>query len=597
MLERIFMERKKRIPLFQTLLFKMILIFFATSMVPACIVIVFIPRYYNQIMTENIELLTNAVVNAAVTNINTYIDDVERLLIAPYIDESIRNSIYVLKDDFGGKEVAEKDVLEAKRILNRTLPGYTQYSRQDVVGTLLCFDEKNAIAIYRDRSNLVRDFDFAKESWYQRVCEADGRTVFISRHPQNYLRHQTDRQVFSVARLIKDLDTKQVLAMIKIDVDKNLLSTIMKDIRLNVSSVMTVVDSNGELLYANQAVDKDVAEALKEEQDSIWSNGQLYRVISEQVAKTGWRIKVLVSETEYLGQIRSMQKKVIGIYLIALAAAVCLYGYLSNHITKPLKVISKKMQEVENGNFEVRFHVAKNDEIALLGNSFNLMTERLNLLINQKYKAVIAEQKAKYHALQSQIEPHFLYNVLNSMVGINRMGDKKLLEETILSLAGMLRYMTKQGDQSSVEEELGMLQQYCSLQKLRMQNRFSYTITWEEQIKRALIPKLLVQPLVENAIIHGIEPTGESGEIYVSARLAADAMVEIMVQDTGCGFDQTEAVSDSGSIALSNIMSRVQYMGERAEVKISSEKGKGTTVMLRIPQQREEKANEDYCGG
>lgn len=587
---------KKRTPLFQTLLFKMIVIFFATSMVPACIVAIFIPSYYNKIMTENIDLLTNTVVNSAITNINTYIDDVERLLIAPYIDEAIKNSIYILKGAYGGKDVKEKDILEAKRILNRTLPGYTQYSRQDVVGTLLCFNDKNAIAIYHDGSNLVKNFDFGKETWYQRVYKEDGKTVFISTHTQDYLRHQENYQVFSVARLIKDLDTKQVLAIIKIDLDKNILSTIMKDIKLNVSSIMTVVDADGELLYANQEVDEAVKEALKEGGERIWNKGQLYRIISERVEETGWQIKALVSESEYLGQIHSMQQKVIGIYLVALAAAVCLYCYLSSHITKPLKVIARKMKEVENGNFEVRFHVAKNDEIAVLGNSFNLMTEHLNLLIDQKYKAVIAEQKARYHALQSQIEPHFIYNVLNSMVGINRMGDRKLLEETINSLAGILRYMTVQGDQCSVEEEFSVLQKYCSLQKLRLQNRLEYTIDIGDNVKSALIPKLLVQPLVENAIIHGIEPTGECGEISISVRADEDEMLEITVTDTGCGFDVDNTVKGNNPIALANIISRVRYMGEKAEVKINSEKGKGTSILLRIPQQKEENDDEDHCG-
>lgn len=583
--------KRKAIPLFQTLLFKMIVIFFVTSMVPAYIVAFFIPRYYNRIMTENIDLLTDTVVNAAVTNINTYVDDVERLLIAPYIDEAIMNSIYVLKDGFEGKEIEEKDILDAKRILSRTLPGYTQYSRQDVVGTLLCFDDKNAIAIYRDRSNLVKDFDFGKEAWYRRVYEADGKNVFISTHPQNYLRHQKNRQVFSVARLIKDLDTKQVLAMIKIDVDKNLLSTIMKDIRLNVSSVMTVVDGDGQVLYSNEEVDEKVRAALLQNRDQVESGGQLYRIVTGKVEETGWSVKALVSETEYLGQISAMQKRVIGIYLIALAAAVCFYGGLSSHITRPLKVIASKMQDVENGNFEVRFHVEKDDEIAVLGNSFNLMVERLNLLINREYKAVIEAQKARYHALQSQIEPHFLYNVLNSMVGINRMGDRKLLEETINSLAGMLRYMTVQKDYNSVEEEFAVLRQYCSLQKLRMQKRLEFTIETEERVKEVMIPRLLIQPLVENAIIHGIDPGGEKGEVHVSAKEAEGGMLEITVEDTGCGFDADEALKNEKSIALTNIISRVKFMDERAEVKMESEKEKGSRIMLRIPIQKGEEKN------
>lgn len=594
--------RQKLTFFLHTLLFKMIAIFLITSLVPAYIVVRFIPQYYNNVMTENINLLTNTVVEASVTNIRTYMDDLERLLVVPYMDSSIMKSIYTLKEGFQGRTVDERDRLEAQRILNKTLPSYTQYARQDIIGTLLCFDEKNALALYRDRSSLVEEFDFSKENWYQSVWDANGRNVFISTHNQNYLRHQTNRQVFSVARLIKDLDTKLPIAIIKIDVDKNLLSTIMEDIQLNVYSIMTVVDQNGEMLYSNKPLDDVIMGELRENKAKI-NSGQVYDVISHKVEETGWEVKALVSETEYQQQIIKLQITVIIIYFVALAAAVLLYGYLSSRITRPLKSISLKMKEVENGNFNVRFHAKNKDEIARLGNSFNIMTERLNHLINQEYKAVIAAQKAEYYALQSQIEPHFLYNVLNSMVGINRMGDKRLLEETINSLAGMLRYMTRQSDTATVREEFDMLEQYCSLQKLRLQERFFYKIEASEEVQSHYIPKLLIQPLVENSIIHGIEPTGETGIVTVKACRTEDCMLYIVVEDTGCGFDLKKVTEEKESVGIANVISRLHLLDEKAEVNMVSEPGKGSRIILKIPINLEESvwnagvANENNSDG
>jgi sensor histidine kinase YesM len=201
-----------------------------------------------------------------------------------------------------------------------------------------------------------------------------------------------------------------------------------------------------------------------------------------------------------------------------------------------------------------------------------------------KYKELLERREAEYAALQSQIQPHFLYNLLNGLIGLNRMGDRKSLEGALFSLKDMLRYTLEQGDWSTVEEELRFVGKYCELQQVRFQERLSVEILCEEHAASFQIPKLILQPLVENAVIHGIEPLAEPGRLKVSARAIRKngaSGVGILVIDNGVGFSAADHPQD-GHIGLRNVRERLFMAFPRASLKIESEPGRGTRVAMDI---------------
>ena len=201
-----------------------------------------------------------------------------------------------------------------------------------------------------------------------------------------------------------------------------------------------------------------------------------------------------------------------------------------------------------------------------------------------KYVELIEKREAEYQALQSQVQPHFLYNVLAGLIGLNRMGRTKALESSILALKDMLRYTTEHQEWTTVAEEFQFLLKYCNLQKLRFHERLSFDLDCDEAAGRCRIPKLLLQPLVENAVIHGIEPLDRRGHLAVTARLnhsAADPVLHISIADDGVGFEPGPIVRRT-HIGLGNVKERLALAFKRASFQIRSNPGDGTRVDIEI---------------
>jgi sensor histidine kinase YesM len=230
-------------------------------------------------------------------------------------------------------------------------------------------------------------------------------------------------------------------------------------------------------------------------------------------------------------------------------------------------------------------------------NNFQTFTEYAALIIDNffKYKELLERREAQYRALQSQIQPHFLYNVLNGLVGLNRMGDAKTLENAIFSLKDMLRYILDKGNWTTVREEFRFLERYCDLQKMRFPDRLSVSIRCKEEVAGFRIPKLILQPVVENAVIHGIEPLGRPATLSIEAGLGgreSEPFTSICVADDGVGFDP-EATDVQQRIGLSNVRERLLIAYPNARLAIASSPGSGTRICIEIPSGERKREDPD----
>jgi sensor histidine kinase YesM len=212
-----------------------------------------------------------------------------------------------------------------------------------------------------------------------------------------------------------------------------------------------------------------------------------------------------------------------------------------------------------------------------------------------KYRELLGKREAEYRALQAQIQPHFLYNVLNGLVGLNRMGDARSLESALFSLKDMLRYILDSGQWTTVGEELAFVSRYCELQRLRFADRLTVRIQGDPRAAGCRIPKLLLQPVVENAVIHGIEPLDRPGFLTVEAALTEEngqCTLRITVTDDGVGFSSGGKEAEE-RIGLANVRERLRIAYPDARLAMESGIRGGTRISIEIPNARSDDENPD----
>jgi two-component system sensor histidine kinase YesM len=570
-----------------SLRFRLMIFYLIIFLVPAAIMIFAMPYYFQQSLSKETQTLTEGTLNSIAKNIETYLDDLNRLTITPYLNDNVMQAMQ-LKASPNYDEADDYTKLVADRALQSTLPLFLQNSRSDILATILIIPNGTAyITSVGDAiAKPIADYAYTEQDWYRKAVQADGDVVFISSHPQDYLRNASGRQVFSVARLIKDPDTRQPLGVIMADADTVILARIINDIHFNVSSIVCVFDDQNKLLYSSRPLSGDLQNLNFDDGSTVETGGDTYVPVSTVISPAGWRLVVFLSNAEVVAKTRWIYTTGILFAVSGLALTFVLFFILSRWVGRPFQEMTAVMKQVQTGNLGARFKVSGNHgEIAELGKALNNMIERLNELIEREYKAVINQRNAEYRALQSQIQPHFIYNTLNSFLGLNRLNDIVGLEKAILALSGMLHYILEGEDWVALDAEITFVQRYCELQSLRFRDRMTSHIRCAQNARATKIPKLLLQPLVENAMIHGIEPAGRPCTMTVDVDLFqqdSKPFVCMSIQDDGQGFD-SQVLDEKKGLGLTNVRERLRIAFPEGNISVSSQVNCGTKVILKFP--------------
>lgn len=281
--------------------------------------------------------------------------------------------------------------------------------------------------------------------------------------------------------------------------------------------------------------------------------------------------------------------------IITLIIVVFLSYYIPQSISKPITEITEVTNKVAGGDLSVRSEVFEGLETSILSTSLNAMIDKINELLEQVTTEQIRLRKAEFELLQSQINPHFLYNTLDAIVWLAESGEKEKVVSTVSSLSNFFRASLNQGkDIVTLKEDIGHVRSYLEIQKIRYQDILDYEIDIDEEIKGCLIPKITIQPLVENALYHGIKNKRGKGKISITGE-KCDACVVISICDNGQGIttDRLAVVmnninnrsdSEKTTYGLYNVNERIRLnFGEKYGLKIESEYGMGTTVRILLP--------------
>jgi len=319
-----------------------------------------------------------------------------------------------------------------------------------------------------------------------------------------------------------------------------------------------------------------------------------YQLCVKHMEDTGWNLVSLMPRSTMLKSINNTIKFIV-FFGTMLVIVVCLaLNSILTQVIKPITLLKNKMDVAETSNLKVRAEVISQDEVGMLSQSYNNMMDRIENLMDQVVKEQESKRKFELEALQAQINPHFLYNTLDSIIWMAESKDNKVVQMTE-ALAKLFRIALNKGNEFiTLENEIEHVRNYLIIQSMRYRNKFDYEITVDEAVKKCCTIKLIIQPIVENSIYHGIKWKKTKGNIKIKA-CKNDSKVWIEVIDDGAGMSpevcrtilqadvKREDITGSG-VGVRNVSARIKlYFGEAYGLQFESWEGKGTKVTICIP--------------
>lgn len=459
-------------------------------------------------------------------------------------------------------------------------------------------------AVYRSSRYGLQDKDFRKEDWYQEVVE-NRNAKWLPPHPGSDVAFNLDIPTISVVVPVEDRASSRVLGVVVVDMlvesfyqmeNSNLLYkgfTYMLD-----HDNKVIYDSRVDLISESVSYEKifsaqDIMEIEKD--SSVKIDGATYVATMKTLSESGWKILGLISYKEMYSQVEYLRISMVFTMTIFVLLAVFLAVAGSARIAKPLWEIRMKMKYVEEGDFTVYIENPRADEIGQLERSFNHMVKKINELMEHEQENQEKLRKAELKALQSQINPHFLYNTLDSINWMVRMNRVEKVEEMIESLTNFLRIGLSRGYTFiSIKQELKHVENYVAIQKIRYSGLLSYEEGIAEELKDYYVVKMILQPIVENAIYHGIKEKGRAGLIRITAKETENTII-ICVSDDGQGMseerlNQVESMMEQGidmnpnAYGIINVQRRIQMnFGKEYGLHFESKYGTGTQVYVTLP--------------
>ena len=555
--------------------------FIQSTAIPFLLIVVISGNLFQLYYNRQILRLTSGYLQSASQNISMYIKDLEQVIFMPFFD----NKVISLLSQFSKQEsVSFTDQTLFDNEFGNLISSI-RYISNDFYSALIVCD--NGTIYSNSNINLsspINDYDWTEEKWYKDAIEADGSIVFVPPHVAPYYSPADDKVRISLVCTLRNLVTKLPYAVIKIDILPSSFSAFFENLRFDIPYIAYIEDNDGNLIFS-MASDDFMNDKLRTEED----NGQLkiaehdpglLEHLSERIPKTPYTLNILLDKATMTRQTVSIY--VIGIiaYIVAFLIALFLNRQFTRRISEPIAAMQEVLSEIEKGNFNAVYHSRTGWELEELGESLNHAAEDLRKLIEKNYIAKLAQEKAENRALISQLQPHFLFNTLNSLIAL--LYDRKYpeLEEGLYSLSELLRYVLRKDNLVTLSEEMNFIKSYLLLQKIRFGERLEYVVEEGEMTGSLNVPRLLIQPFAENAVIHGIEPSGKTCTIKITSNLR-NGILNITISDNGAGFDMT-ATDYHSSIGISNSLERIRIMDSKADVKITSSPGCGCTVEINI---------------
>lgn len=574
--------------------FKLLCIYISIILLAIIILSTLSTRMFSKTVESQSNQQTIQMIDQVTNNVEFYIHDMENIIFYLSKDEDVLS--------FMGSSISENSHTLPK--IKRLIKTYTD-SHPEIAGMVIVNEANQYLChnMYR----IARD-PLTTEIWYQQAIQ-DPLTIHlfskpIGRNITYYDKNFSADDVVSITKAIYDPKTNQYCGVILIDIKLEFIEKLISHIVLGKTGFIFIMDNNGDIVYTpiNNIVyrirpewfkNRLSASSIKKIQNSI------YQIMYSTSGYTGWHIIGVFSLNEALQVIFTLRNYSILITLIILFFAIIAAAFFTDSLTKPLGKLKQLMKRAEEGSLDVQFHTTYNDEIGQLGQSFNHMIDAIKNLINLVNIEHKRKRNAELQAFQAQIKPHFLYNTLDTIHWMALDYNARDIIEIVDALTNLFRIGLSRGSEIiSLADEIEHVKSYLIIQMARYEDKFHYSFTYEEELLGYKVIKLIIQPIVENAIYHGVKAQRGKGQIQIKIEEKNQALL-ISVTDTGPGIPSNK-VKEMNEIlegfrirtqeygyGLFNVNERIKLTyGNIYGITLYSTLGKGTTVIIRHPIQR-----------
>ena len=551
-------------------------------------------RFTNNSIFENSSEYTHTIIQQMNQNIDSYIDYMENIAYLISSSEDVQGYLF---DDEIDNEGRYRILNQFETILD---------SRSDIrnVGII----SKNGRMLINDGKKSVNsDLDLNTQEWYTQALDSPEGPMLTSSHVQHIISGERP-WVITLSRGIRDREgSGEKEGVFFIDLNYSAISELCDQSTVGTKGYAFILDARGNIVYHpqqqqlyNELQTENISLIMDTEDDTVLtgtgSNGKLYSISRSD--KTGWTVVDCTNVRELLSKSRQAQSIYVLTAVILVIVALLFSRFMARSITLPIQKLRDSMKKVQEGDFSVSDVVVDSDnEIGSLTKSFDVMTHRIQELMEQNVHEQEQKRKSELKALQSQINPHFLYNTLDSIIW---MAEGKKNEEVVLmtaSLARLLRQSISNEDEVvPIANEVEYARGYLTIQKMRYKDKLEFQIEVEPSILHIPLIKLVLQPIIENAIYHGLKYKESKGLLIIKGFMK-DGNAVLQVIDDGVGMDEETLAHiydrhkvnyHSNGVGVYNVQKRLKlYYGDDYGITYESKKGEGTTATITIPGRQE----------
>ncbi len=447
--------------------------------------------------------------------------------------------------------------------------------------------------------------DIVEVSWFKEAIAASDIHHFSGLHTENFF-VEGKKDVFTVSKSVQYSENgTAVTGVLMIDIDTSNFKILAQQTNLGNKGHIVIMSQNDKIIYSsdpecltsNCSSAAIISDIVLGGRLVKWSGLNMY-VNVNTIKDTRWKIATFINVNEITNTKTDILIRLILILLLTLITTAITSAYFNRRITIPMNALKDHIALIEQGDFESMIHVEGQKEVVHLAEAFNTMSNRIKELMQKVFNEQNEKRKTQFIALQNQINPHFLYNTLDSIVSLSENNRNKDVEAAIIALSKFFR-MSISNEMNLVElkDEIEHVRNYLLIQQIRYQNTFVFDFEIDEEVLHHKVIKLSLQPLVENAILHGIHPDDAFSTILIKG-YASDGFLYIEVFNEGYGISKeriqeihTMIASDqkTSSMGLKNVYQRLKLsFGNDADLILESELDEYTKVIMKMPIGKEE---------